>query len=226
MITLPLLQSRLSVEKARENYRYKQWWKWVHVRPQTPVTLAERQKWYGLYSDAKTKRISLEHEVREHTPKFNPATEASTEAVNFIKGFEGYVGHIYDDGTGVMTVGYGHIENVPGNGIWVAHQKQRFHLTEAEASLLLRQDLNKHYSPTIRNLPVKLKQAQFTGWLSFVYNCGVGAVGLGTEVGRQLHRGNQQAAANAMLQWCHAGGHVLLGLQRRREAERRLILKP
>lgn len=222
-ISLQLAQARLKTERWRENHRYREWLKWHNKRPQNSKTTAERAKWWGLYTDAHIKRLSLEHLVHEKTPKFRPGKEMSTKGVNFIKAFEGYVGHVYNDGTGVMTVGYGHTENVPGNGVWLPHQKHRGFLTEAEASELLRRDLNQHYAPYVANLGLKMDDNQFTGWVSFVYNVGPGGIQGGT-VGRLLRQGNQHAAANAILGWVHAGGNVLPGLVRRREAERRLIL--
>lgn len=223
MITLQLLQRRRKTERWRENYRYKQWYNYRHQKG-TPQVHAERQRWWVLYSNARIKRIKLDREIKEHTPKFVPGVEVDTKGVDFIKNFEGYVGHVYDDGTGVMTVGYGHIENVPGNGIWIPGQRTRFKLTEAEATELLHKDLNKNYAPTIRKLGLKFDQSQFNGLVSFVYNCGVGAVGPSTTVGKLLRAKQIHAAANALLAWDKAGGSVLQGLVRRREAEHDLLL--
>lgn len=222
MVTLALAQTRLALERRREKGRYARWQTFRNKQPQTAGVLRERVKWWDLYTNAHIKRVALEHEVREKTPKFVPGHEVSSKGVNFIKQFEGYVGHVYHDSVGVPTVGYGHTENVPGNGKWLPTQKRAFFLTEPEAAQLLRNDLNDHYAPYVRTLRLKFTQNEFDALTSFVYNVGPG--GLSGTIGRDLKAGEYRAAANALLSWDHAGGRVLLGLQRRREAERRLFL--
>jgi lysozyme len=41
---------------------------------------------------------------------------------------------------------------------------------------------------------------------------------------RELNAGHYRTAADEFLKWDHAGGRVLLGLTRRRQAERALFL--
>jgi GH24 family phage-related lysozyme (muramidase) len=63
-------------------------------------------------------------------------------------------------------------------------------------------------------------QNRYDALASFVWNCGVGAVGSGTAVGRALRKRQWDAAARAMLEWCHDGdGKVIKGLLERRERE-------
>jgi lysozyme len=217
-----LVLARLKVERGRERYRYSRWATFQSKRPQTPGVYRERVKWWAAYTAAHHKRLALEHEAKEKAPKFVPGVEVSTRGVSLIKSFEGYAGSVYHDAVGVPTVGYGHTENVPGNGRWLPHQRESYHLTEPEAAELLRRDLNANYAPYVRALRVKLTQNQFDALTSFVYNVGPG--GLQGTIGADLHAGQYRAAANALLAWDHAGGQVLLGLQRRREAERHLFL--
>lgn len=224
MVTLQLLKTRFALEHRREKYRYSQWVKWHGKHPQTPITEGQRSKWWVLYTDARIKRLALGHEIKERTPKFVPGTEVSTHGTNFIANFEGYIGHVYHDAVGIPTVGYGHTEHVPGNGIWLPHQKRRGFLTQGEALELLRHDLNQNYAPAVRALHLPLTQNQFDALTSFVYNVGVGGVGRGTGVGRLLRQHQYHAAANALLQWDKASGNVLEGLLRRREAERQMFL--
>ena len=59
--------------------------------------------------------------------------------------------------------------------------------------------------------------------VSFAFNLGTGALAHSTLL-RDLNVGNYQAAADQFLRWNHAGGRVLAGLTRRRQAERKLFL--
>jgi len=43
-------------------------------------------------------------------------------------------------------------------------------------------------------------------------------------LGRVLNQGNYNQAANELLKWNRAGGNVLAGLTRRRQAERTMFL--
>jgi len=74
-------------------------------------------------------------------------------------------------------------------------------------------------------LGVDLRQHQFDPIVFFVYNCGTGAIGPGTGVGRALRARQWNAAADALLQWNKANGKPLPGLTRRRQAERAMFLE-
>ncbi|MBE2314470.1 lysozyme [Solirubrobacter sp. CPCC 204708] len=141
----------------------------------------------------------------------------STVGVALIKEFEGfpYNGRPYQDMVKVWTIGYGHTKGVgPGTKP----------LTEAQASRLLQQDLDEHYAPAVLNLGLPLEQNQFDALVSFVYNCGPGALAPSTTIGRELRARRWQAAADALLMWDKAGGRRVAGLTRRRHAERALFL--
>jgi GH24 family phage-related lysozyme (muramidase) len=66
---------------------------------------------------------------------------------------------------------------------------------------------------------------QFSAMVDFAYNEGAGALAGSTAL-REFNAGNDQAAADAFLMWDEAGGQVLEGLERRRQAERTLFLTP
>ena len=137
--------------------------------------------------------------------------------VTLIKEFEGFphCGRPYRDMVGVWTIGYGHTEGVGPNSPA---------LSEKQASELLRRDLDKKYGPAVDGLKIKLSQNQYDALVSFVYNCGPGAVSDKTQVGRALRRGDWPGAANCLLMWDKAGGSRVAGLTRRRNAERALFL--
>jgi len=138
--------------------------------------------------------------------------------VTLIKEFEGFPfnGRPYRDMVGVWTIGYGHTEGVG------PHSKQ---LTQPQASELLRRDLDDKYGPPVNALDVDLNQHQFDAIVSFVYNCGPGAISPSTGVGKALRARQWNTAANCLLQWNRAGGKVVPGLTRRRNAERSMFLQ-
>jgi len=141
--------------------------------------------------------------------------------IALIKEFEGFPfgGRPYRDPVGVWTIGYGHTEGVG------PHSPR---LTERQASELLERDLRQKYEPHIERLPFAklLNQNQFDALVSFVYNLGPVAIAAGTGIGRALRAHEWRRAADEMLRWNIAGGQVFAGLTRRREAERKLFLKP
>ena len=140
----------------------------------------------------------------------------SENGLRMIEGFEGFVDHRYDDGTGVMTIGYGttaaDVSPLPTS------------LTQPEAERLLREKLARKYEPAVNGLGVPLNQNEFDALVSLVYNCGPGA--MQWQIGRDLRALNYAAAANDFNRYVVAGGSVLAGLVRRRAAERALFLTP
>lgn len=112
------------------------------------------------------------------------------------------------------TIGWGH------HGPDV---KQGMTITQAEADALLVKDLAKFeaYVNDPANVPVtaKLNQNQFDALVSFCYNCGPGNL-------KKLCAGRtiEQIAQN-ITAYNKAGGNVLKGLVRRREAELTLFNK-
>lgn len=140
--------------------------------------------------------------------------------LNFIAGFEGGESsdglfHAYWDPYGhVWTIGYGETSGVHPGMTW----------TKAQAEDDLKRKLENDYIWAINNLDVPLTQNQFNALCSFVWNLGAGS--MQWDIGRYLRARNYQAAANALLEYTHAGGVVLAGLVRRREAERALFLTP
>lgn len=143
--------------------------------------------------------------------------KVSAAGVALIKEFEGFPhgGRPYKDMVGVWTIGYGHTKGVGPHSA---------PLSEPNASELLRHDLDDEYGPPVNRLGLPLGQHQFDALVSFVYNCGPGAVSSATQVGRALREQNWSGAADALLAWDKAGGRPVAGLTRRRRAERAMFL--
>ncbi|RJL53221.1 lysozyme [Pectobacterium carotovorum] len=137
--------------------------------------------------------------------------------LNLIKSFEGLRLTKYLDTAGKWTIGYGHLirpnENFD-NGI-----------TSQEADLLLQQDVKTAEMGVQRYVSVDLNGNQFGALTSFTYNLGVGNLKTSTLL-RLLNQKEYDAAAAQFLRWNKAGGQVVKGLTRRREAEKTLFLQP
>ncbi|HDI1575870.1 lysozyme [Acinetobacter baumannii] len=143
----------------------------------------------------------------------------SSEGLNLIKGFEGKRLTSYDDGVGVWTIGYGTIKYP--NGVRV---KKGDTCTERQAETYLKNDLNRFEVAINKLVKVPLSQNQFDALASFTYNLGETNLANSTLL-KKLNKGDYQGAADQFLVWNKAGGKVMKGLVRRREAERALFLK-
>ncbi|OTU69733.1 MULTISPECIES: lysozyme [Acinetobacter calcoaceticus/baumannii complex] len=143
----------------------------------------------------------------------------SSEGLNLIKGFEGKRLTSYDDGVGVWTIGYGTIKYP--NGVRV---KKGDTCTERQAETYLKNDLNRFEVAINKLVKVPLSQNQFDALASFTYNLGETNLANSTLL-KKLNKSDYQGAADQFLVWNKAGGKVMKGLVRRREAERALFLK-
>ncbi len=143
----------------------------------------------------------------------------SQTGINLIKGFEGKRLSAYDDGVGVWTIGYGTIKYP--NGVRV---KKGDTCTDTQAESYLKNDLVKFESAINRLVKVPINQNQFDALSSFTYNLGETNLSKSTLL-RKLNSKDYKGAADQFLVWNKAGGRVLTGLVRRREAERNLFLK-
>lgn len=128
--------------------------------------------------------------------------------LSLIKGFEGLRLKSYQDSVGVWTIGYGHTKGVT----------QGDTITEAKADMFLREDVKDAEDCVNQNVTVSLNQNQFDALVSFVFNLGSGNFTSSTLL-RKLNTEDYIGAANEFQKWVYAGGQVLGGLVRRREAE-------
>jgi len=141
--------------------------------------------------------------------------DVSQKCIDVIKEMEGCRLRAYQDVVGVWTIGFGDTENVyPGLVI-----------TQQEAEDRLRNRLNRDFIPGVMKAlgGAPVTQSQFDALVSLAYNIGVGGLARSTVI-REHVAGNYQAAADAFRMWNKAGGQVLSGLVRRRDAERALYL--
>ncbi len=152
--------------------------------------------------------------------KLAPSGKTTSDVgVDLISGFEGTRFKAYDDGVGVWTIGTG--TTVYPNG---AKVKQGDTCTPEQAKAYFKHDLAKFEKTVNESVTVPLNQNQFDALVSLTYNIGSGAFNNSTLL-KKLNKGDYQGAADQFLAWKKAGGKVLPGLVRRREAERALFLK-
>lgn len=134
----------------------------------------------------------------------------SKNGIDLIKQFEGCRLKAYKalPSEQYYTIGYGHYgaDVTPGMTI-----------SQADADEFLKRDLTK-FEMYVEKTGLKLNQNQFDALVSFTYNCGPGNL-LKLVAGRTILQ-----IGDAILKYNKAGGKVLKGLQRRREAERALFL--
>ena len=142
----------------------------------------------------------------------------SDEGISLIKRYEGYKTTPYRCPAGLYTVGYGH---VIGNGLQLPDEWNRtFSLGEIDE--LLERDLARFERGVLRYCTVYLTQSQFDALVSFSFNLGLGVLQRST-LRQKLNRGDYDGASKEFLKYTRAGGKVLKGLVRRRQAEYNLF---
>ena len=134
--------------------------------------------------------------------------KTSLEGINLIKHFEGCELEAYKCPAGVWTIGYGHIKGVEEGDV----------ITEQQADDMLVEELEEYenYIHNLVNCP--LNQNQFDALVSWVYNLGSSNLQASTLL-KVLNAGDYAGVPAQMLRWNKAGGKVLEGLTRRRQAE-------
>lgn len=132
------------------------------------------------------------------------------KGIELIKSFEGLELSAYKDSVGVVTIGYGHTKTA----------KMGQKITEAQAEALLKSDL-EWAEKAVNKLAKTPTQDQFDAMVSFVFNLGETNFSKSTLL-KKHNAGDFKGAKAEFVRWNRAGGKVLKGLTRRREAEARL----
>ena len=144
--------------------------------------------------------------------------QTSAKGIALIKQFEGCKLTAYQDSVGVWTIGYGWTQPVDGKPI-----RAGMTIKQETAERLMKTGLVSYESDVSRLVKVGLTQGQFDALVSFTYNLGARSLSTSTLL-RKLNAGDYAGAADEFLRWNKAGGKVLNGLTRLREAERALFL--
>lgn len=156
--------------------------------------------------------------LEQLTPEATAVQHDSDGGLDLIKSFEGFSPTRYLDPVGVPTIGYGTTAAV------VSPLPAR--CTRDQATGWLRLYVQRFVEPALRATGAKLNEHQFAAFCSLGYNLGAGCFSSGWTVGRDLRAHNIAGAINAILLYDVAGGVVLAGLKRRRQAEHALALTP
>ena len=160
---------------------------------------------------AEAAKVSSEEKTSAETTKTNDMkpTKTSQTGIDLIKQYEGLRLTAYKCAAGVWTIGYGHTEGVTGAMI----------ITEETANELLERDLAKFEAGVAELVRVEINQNQFDALVSFAFNVGLANLAKSTllkKINGLRPVGECQAE---FLRWNKAGGKVLAGLTKRRNAE-------
>jgi lysozyme len=155
----------------------------------------------------------------------------SKQGLDFIKSFESFVPHVYDDlkapvkgqyrewkggaVEGTLTIGYGHT-NSAKHPLKI---KKGLKITEAEAADILDVDLDECEAAVNELVDCPLTQGQFDALTSFAFNCGTGNL---KKLIIPLKRKDYTGCRAKFDLYTKSKGQYLRGLQRRRDGEQAL----
>lgn len=134
-------------------------------------------------------------------------------AVALVGAWEGRSLVAYVDPVGIPTICDGYTHGVKLGDV----------ATPERCDALTEQEVRKSLAVVDRSVPQPLPDGVRVALASFVYNVGAGAYG-GSTLVRKLRAGDLSGACNQLPRWVYAGGKKLRGLERRREAERKICL--
>ena len=131
------------------------------------------------------------------------------QGLELIKSFEGLELNAYKCAAGVWTIGYGHTKDVQEGMV----------ISAETANDMLMEELVEYENYVNTLVTVPLNQNQFDALVSWVYNLGSSNFQASTLL-KVINAGGQMLAVPAqIMRWNKAGGKVLEGLTRRRQAE-------
>jgi lysozyme len=132
----------------------------------------------------------------------------SKEGLSLIKKFEGCELEAYKCAAGVLTIGYGSTKGV----------KEGDTITQEEADKLLLHEMEEYEGYVNKLVEVNLSQNQFDALVSWVFNLGPANLKASTLL-KVLNSKDYEGVPAQIQRWNKAGGKVLEGLIRRRNAE-------
>lgn len=136
----------------------------------------------------------------------------SPYGIALIKHFEGCRLKPYLDAVNLWTIGW-------GKRITAIQVKQYWGGVSQEQVDKWFEDDSQHFAEGVSKLLTReLPQHMFDPVVCLVYNIGLGAFEK-SHIRQYLNEGKFQLARGEFQKWCHAGSHVLPGLQKRRQIE-------
>lgn len=153
-------------------------------------------------------------EQREDEMDINKV-DALDMALPLIKEFEGCKLIAYKCPAGIPTIGWGETQGVSMGDVW----------TQEQADSMLEKRVREFMDGVLKRCPLLWqKPACLAACTSFAYNVGLANFG-GSSMARKLNEGDYDGASAEFPKWNKAGGKILAGLVRRREAEQALFRK-
>ena len=137
----------------------------------------------------------------------------SDEGLSLIKHFEGCELKAYRCAANVLTIGYGSTKGVT----------EDMEITQEEAESLLQEEMHEYEGYINDMVKVPLEQHQFDAMVSWVFNLGSGNLSSSTLL-KKLNNSEYDEVPAQIRRWNKAGGKVLDGLIRRREAEAKMFM--
>ena len=142
------------------------------------------------------------------------------EASDLIKSFEGCKLKAYQCSAKKWTIGYGNTFFEDGTPVVAGNA-----ITQEKAEQLFELIANEFAAKVAKLVPSHITSNQFGSLVSFAYNCGVVNLQKSTLLKKVNANHNDPSIKAEFLKWNKAGGKVLAGLTRRREAESNLYFK-
>lgn len=134
--------------------------------------------------------------------------------IDLVKSFEGLRLTAYKCSAGKDTVGFGSTFYEDGSKV-----KPGDKITVDRAVKLLEFILDKFEDSVQKLVTPELNENQLAALVSFAYNCGVGNLKSSTLLKKVNADPNDPTIADEFKKWTKAGGKVLTGLVKRRNAE-------
>lgn len=145
-------------------------------------------------------------------------TKTSQAGIDLIKSFEGLRTKPYLCSAGIPTIGYGATFYMDGTKV----SMNDLPLTEEGAEKLLRYHLQVFEKYVDTYTTDIINQSQFDALVSFTFNLGPNNLKNSTLLRKVNAKPSDPTIREEFLKWNKAGGKVLAGLTRRREAEAKL----
>lgn len=169
--------------------------------------------------------VPIESKPIDYNPEHDKLWTINKAGIDLICHFEGLYLKSYLDPVGIATIGYGTIRYPSGDKVKLGQS-----CTKEQAVEWLMYEVNEkalkigRYFSSIGFIP---NENEFSALVSFVYNLGEGTIlQPGRTMGNAIRAHSRVRIASSFLVYNKAGGKVLNGLVRRRDAERALFLKP
>ena len=145
-------------------------------------------------------------------------TTINKAGVDLICQFEGFSSKPYLCSAKVPTIGYGTTRYPNGKKVTL----QDASITVEQAKDIMRHDVRQFELAVDAMAVDTINQNQFNALVSFAYNVGANALRTSTLLKKVNANPNDPFIRNEFLRWNRAGGNIVAGLTRRREAESNL----